>query len=127
MVQRTEGASKDSVLCAVWRRAWGVPMGLPQSLPPPAQAPGALATALSGKQELHGTWSPAGSDSLSLLCVFQLLSCADLKAVDCCVLYLLQRYLRHQGVEMRSLVLRGLITLSKRPEMVRMAMSQVKA
>ncbi|XP_062455585.1 maestro heat-like repeat-containing protein family member 7 [Rhea pennata] len=49
----------------------------------------------------------------------ELLSCADLKAVDCCVLYLLQRYLRHQGVEMRSLVLRGLITLSKRPEMAR--------
>ncbi|XP_064357850.1 maestro heat-like repeat-containing protein family member 7 isoform X2 [Dromaius novaehollandiae] len=49
----------------------------------------------------------------------ELLSCAELKTVDCCVLYLLQKYLRSQGLVMRSLVLRGLMTLSERPEMVR--------
>ncbi|XP_068779223.1 maestro heat-like repeat-containing protein family member 7 [Struthio camelus] len=48
----------------------------------------------------------------------ELLVCPDLCGADECALKLLPRYLSSQWLEMRRLVLRGLITLSERPETV---------
>ncbi|KAM7074427.1 maestro heat-like repeat-containing protein family member 7, partial [Ciconia maguari] len=48
-----------------------------------------------------------------------LLVCADVETEEFAALYKAQRFLRHPSLVMLSLVLRGLITLSKTPEMAR--------
>ena len=80
--------------------------------------PGALALCCQRDPALHSVGSPAGSAGLPLLGAFQLLVCPDLTGADDHALKLLPRYISRQSLEMRSLVLRGLITLSERPETV---------
>ena len=67
--------------------------------------------------------SPAGAlqalpVSLSLPSLFQLLAASDVRAKEFAATYNLWRSLRHQSLEMLSLVLQGLVTLSQRPETV---------
>ncbi|XP_076219893.1 maestro heat-like repeat-containing protein family member 7 [Aptenodytes patagonicus] len=52
-------------------------------------------------------------------CLQELLLCADVGTEEFAALYKAQRYLRHPSPVMLSLVLRGLITLSKTPETAR--------
>lgn len=90
------------------------------ALSPPIcpQAVTSLPWAASGNQEPHGVGSPAGSASLSWASLFQLLASSDINSEEFAGLYKVQRYLRRPSLVLFSLVLRGLITLSQRPETV---------
>ncbi|KFQ60019.1 hypothetical protein N334_02939, partial [Pelecanus crispus] len=55
----------------------------------------------------------------SLLCVFQLLACPDISGWGDRILNLIPRYLKSECRVMHHLVLRGLITLCRRPFMAK--------
>lgn len=74
--------------------------------------------AASGNQELRGVGSPAGSARLSLPSLFQLLASSDIKSEEFAGLYKVHRYLRRPSLALLSLALRGLVTLSQRPQTV---------
>ncbi|KAM6228831.1 uncharacterized protein M6G45_016149 [Spheniscus humboldti] len=68
-------------------------------------------------QRLRKVFSCAADDA----CIYPLalLLCADIETEEFAALYKAQRFLRHPSLVMLSLVLRGLITLSKTPETAR--------
>lgn len=64
--------------------------------------------------------SPAGSASISLLCLFQLMASTEFQTEE-----FGDAYQRHPSLVMVCLLLRRLITLSERPAMVSRASSRV--
>jgi len=62
--------------------------------------------------------SPVGSARLSLTSLFQLLAASDVLSEDFAAMYNVYSSLRHASLEILSLVLQGLVTLSQRPYMV---------
>ena len=62
--------------------------------------------------------SPAGSARVSWTSLFQLLAARDIRSQDFAAVYSICSSLRYPSLEMLSLVLQGLVTLSQRPETV---------
>lgn len=69
-------------------------------------------------QELHGARSPTSSASCSLLACFQMLASSDLQDEAFAPMYQVSRFLRQRRPTLLSLLLRGMMTLSERHEMV---------
>nr|XP_021138134.1 uncharacterized protein LOC110356050 [Columba livia] len=69
-------------------------------------------------QELHGARSPSNSAGRSLLACFQMLASSDLQDEEFAPMYLVMRFLRQRRPTVFSLLLRAMMTLSQRGEMV---------
>lgn len=121
MVRGQEEATKTP--CGVRRGTGrGGPSGPPQAELPPGRAfwPRCPCPELPVGTRGRTVWGAlqALPVSLSLPSLFQLLAASDVRAKEFAATYNLWRSLRHQSLEMLSLVLQGLVTLSQRPETV---------
>ena len=91
------------------------PCGPPQPQLPQDRLPGPGPPGLRRRESRE---LPAASDSLSMLCSFQLLAHADVGEDDSGALHHLQRLLKHPNQVMYSLVLSALLPASETPVMV---------
>lgn len=102
---RAGGAGKERLLGAARHRALRGPAALHSHSCPWPEAPG----------EPGAACSPAGSDSLSMLCSFQLLAHPDVGEDDSEALRHLQRLLKHPNRVTYSVVLSALLPASETP------------
>lgn len=119
LVRGKEQQAKKSS-CAVLRLWHGETVGPSKGAAAKGQTVWPQCPALSCQriQKLQGAGSPAASVWLSLLCLFQVMRPTEEILQELCNPDLFQMFLKIKSLPLLWLVLRGLVLLSERPEMV---------